>query len=337
MHREKALVPVSKEVENQPPVIVDTEQLSRFLVGTESYFPHKRWSFAQQLDLSVLTSTISTLHHEASEVYIYPESERKHLRETFGQSYLPEVWEKKGDAERTQTIFYDDENHLLRVSPIAHGDFASVKTATLQYMDDMMIPYLEIHTHPDNSLPSPVDYTRMITQGYESGRAIVRGMMVLCPDIQILALPTPFTPVLSPDNAAKVIAQASTAFKEIFLPLEIKRRERIIKIGNAAVTRLATLSGEKQDIEKEEIERREFDGAISQSEGAELREELNAEFDTFYQMLADRQRFLTLSSNIKFYQKQRLAENQMFIQFARQLNIELFTSIDMEKFTSWTA
>ncbi len=70
-----------------------------------------------------------------------------------------------------------------------------------------------IHTHPANILFSPQDYLTMIVDGGD-GEGLIKEQIVLCPDIQILAISIARTPRLSPTDAEDLVNKWSAEFEK---------------------------------------------------------------------------------------------------------------------------
>lgn len=108
----------------------------------------------------------------------------------------------QGVAENARA-FYLDPDGGIKVSGIIQGDHTSVDSQVPQLVEDGKIPLLEAHSHPRDSLPSAQDYWPLLTTWDDDPTlpSICRGVMVLCPSIQVLALSTFQTPRLKFNDA----------------------------------------------------------------------------------------------------------------------------------------
>lgn len=305
--------------------MVTSESFFSFLYGTVSNFPYKRWGFSRQLDLSCLTHVMEDMYGSTQEVFVNSEEDRDRLRRDFKESTGKEAegdWiNKKGHAERTVTIYCGHDLRLYR-SGVTHGNYSSVRPSTWDIYDRGEIPLLEIHTHPHDQLPSPADYLRLLLEGYYEGRRTVQGIMVLTPSRQILALPTPQTPLLSDTEADQLVDEASREIKEKVNLIESKGKQRIDAIAQKISTSF--------EIVMKELVKKVASGELSPEEGMQQAKASKERVDQLGPLIISR-------IEQGYSRKNNHEVNIALVDFARVNNIQLFTSTDMANFHIATA
>jgi hypothetical protein len=194
-------------------------------------------NFAKNLDLSLYASKYRDLLHISREVFVRSEEER--LRLTSGKEYddpsfpayleplrgmfaeaAKEYAEEKGKGERSKVIYYDFERRIIWNTETTHGEYATTTVPTYDLFSTLIpgngegrkLPLLEVHTHPENGLFSPKDLLRMV---HGSGQVRgIRGSVVLCPDIQLLALATAQTPVYPQSHISQFLEEWESKIAE---------------------------------------------------------------------------------------------------------------------------
>lgn len=102
---------------------------------------------------------------------------------------------KEAAGERESVIYWDRISNVVDMTDPVYGDYTSVMGPRLaEIRRQKRIPLIKKHTHPNDALPSPNDYYPII-------RGDLRAILVLCPNLQILALSTSLTPILSSTHA----------------------------------------------------------------------------------------------------------------------------------------
>lgn len=335
-----AVIPQQEQLRNET-VLVDNEWIYPFLVGSPKYFPFKYWEFSDTLTLSYLKPFVELLASAKKEVLVFPPEQKAQVIQELQDFHDPEqlsaLYDQLANAEGNMTIVYNNLNNQLAYTPIEHGDYATSRTNMFEYMSEAIWPLVEVHTHPKNALFSHIDYTRLLAKGYANGRRVVNGVMVLNPSFQLLALPRPKTPLFELLDVPLFIASKEAAYHEQMERLRDSKNKRLEKISRGVNNRLTILEHEATVLEQEEIVRREFDGALSQQEGSELREQLfslyNSEVTNYQQI----RRYLRYLTNQSFIRKQNIFDNLDLLTFAREVDVEQFISFDREHFRKWSA
>lgn len=188
----------------------------------EAALPH-------HLFLGPYSSTMRRLYAKARQVFVHSESVRAEgfkllkkqradplwknplLREEFREierDFLQMVT-TKAEGERAVLTFMDPHTQKIGTTEIRHGEYTSVPGA-FNPIDEIIflgnLPMMIKHTHPDDVLFSPSDYFPLITKTalYGFGRGI-KAHVVLCPNLQVLALATDQTLLLSSDESIRLI------------------------------------------------------------------------------------------------------------------------------------
>jgi hypothetical protein len=201
------------------PAETQPELRERIVVQDDTFFDYllpvgpladAQTGFAAKLDLHPLTPSLQ-------EIYSYsPQSMRENEEEeTFlhaGQLSNPgtlsrqrnpnlqESGETVSLVEWGRTVYCDPENATIQITeivegqPSAPGEDPTVEPGVLSTLRDGHIPLLPVHVHPENGMLNDFDYAVLLQKAYPDGQPAVRASMVLCPDMQILAVATNETP-----------------------------------------------------------------------------------------------------------------------------------------------
>ncbi len=305
---------------------VNSINLLQFLAGTDNNFPYLHWEFAPRLNLKAFTPYFKKLYESKQEVYIYPPE----IRELGAQlPYNP--FEAKAAGERALPIYYDLDTHKIRTFAISYGDYASVNVGTISNRSDTIMPILETHTHPYDSLFSPMDYARLLQEDpWVKSRRIVQGIVVLNPQIQVLALPTSRTPFYkSSSKVHSYIKNWQTKFVEDVAPYEYKGWHRVQNLMTAARNRIISMG-------------KELDTYLAKSKSAgTLRageeEQLSTTMDMYITTLHEQINYLRVKTLGKYMEKKNNAENVLLTNLAQDLHVQLYTSTDMQHFLKASA
>lgn len=344
MNPERSLVPITEKKDHFSLDTVELNEaiLPHFLVGGE-FFPWGHWTFPDELDASQLTPLFQELYKTKKQVPLFPgkrnaSSQKKEYSATSHQERQETtVFNAVGDAERSLVVYYNVEEDNFPTTPIVHGNYADVEIQTRVYKSEVLRPYLEMHTHPTNELPSPPDYVHILTKDDDPNDSIVRGIAVACPDVQILAFATPHTPILKERKFKKVVAKAKNTLDTEMMRREFNRRKRIQRIQGAYESRINDITAYIEEVQRDEVDRREWDGAMTYHQGQEFRQELQQIVVDYNNHLFEGVKELATKTNTRTADKINFTVNRMLLDFARSINVELFTATDSRHFTKWTA
>ena len=219
MSPEKALAIIPDEEYFPEKVTVNEEELPYFLVGGE-YFPFVDWDFPDTLHLPEITPAFDELYNNRHLVPLFSKKDKEIGTAAFQQiaavseEPLENPYEELVEGERSMVLFFNSEEGYVASTQISYGTYGDVELMTADYMSEVNIPYLEMHTHPVDSLFSPLDYGNLITKGDDESQSIVRGIAVAGPNVQVLALATPHTPLLSYEHSFPYITQRTEEVDE---------------------------------------------------------------------------------------------------------------------------
>lgn len=100
---------------------------------------------------------------------------------------------RTGPLEATAQIYYDTKESIIKISKVNHGTGFGVTSPVGSGYLEGGLPLIDLHNHPESQLFSPADYAEMLL-AFQDDRRLIRGMVVLCPEGQLLALATRDTP-----------------------------------------------------------------------------------------------------------------------------------------------
>lgn len=131
-------------------------------------------------------------------------------KENFGK-YLTFPWPDKLKEMYTQTGMTGNEVHRqlclnahtggIGFSDISQGTRKSVPDTTYELYFENKTPVINIHTHPEPTMPSTADYLNIVNT-FSDGVRLCRSILVLNPDHQILVVATNDTPRIKDETKA---------------------------------------------------------------------------------------------------------------------------------------
>ena len=334
---------VSLEASNRPTGLVDTDSFLFYLRG--KFNPSvQEASFAENLDLSVFTSFMQEVYETERDGFVYDKQMRKEWKDLenkirrdnlggtadFLLDHTKQMGGSKAIAERARVIYWGIKGGV-QGTKISSGDHTSVSQfwTFLRTALHLGIPLMDIHTHPDDALPSTADYYELVCSPYE-GKRTVRASMVLCPNIQILTVATPTTPALP----YKEYVELKDAYREgIYGSYEGRVHTLERRVGkirqipldrvNRSVNQLVQLNQGHQEGKYSDEERDE----LSQ----QILDKLNSE------VVTERVRNVLIRTERQYSDEMSHAINTTLLQMPRDLNILTYTSTDMRNFVRSSA
>lgn len=309
---------------------ISQEKILKHLQGTEP-LKGRPEDFPTTLDLGILEGEIRGLREQHIEGFAHTEDDRKRLLE---EGHDPEwVNRKVAEAEVARTIYFDRQTGKVEYfdSTDHHESSVSVRS------DGRLLgnaPLLDLHTHPAESLPSIQDFFPLIEGLPELQRRVHRGIMILNPDTQVLALATDATPLLKPVDAAALIndwmQQAADAAQESAAP----HVKRIDTVRNALVGRI-----QKQLDSYIEASRNHVDKLISASKrGEDVTGIDGEEADAAEELAIKRDKTLERGRRLLEKPKRRHQDamsrsfTETQLQFVKQMGIKLYRATDFRHF-----
>lgn len=337
--------PIVKSPDIAPITQVDSTNLIDYLIvpRRSSVNPD---SFAQTLDLTILSPFLQNVYNEREEVYVLSEADRQKVAQMEEQykstpqlqktySLMRGLTEIKSYGERASVIYYDPVQGGIAATPVRHGEFSSTNTDIAKVIEAKHFPVLEVHTHPNSSLFSPIDYARMIIDMTTNHTPLVRGITVLTPTVQILALSTAQTPFVSEDefeNKYRQFEQPTEEDQKRLDSLE-KRWQTILGIltahSNGMIAQFNTYFTE--------VEAQLMNNQITEAEANALLESKSKELiqaDTSWHAKAERVSQRAAQQKLDFVNR---LINRQLLQCSRDLHVKLYYSTDMANFIEFTA
>ncbi len=221
------------------------------------------------------------------------------------------------EVEVSKTIYYDGEMNSVRVTDPVQGDHGSVRSSITKAYDAYKRPLIEMHTHSEESLPSVEDYQFILMGNPEAKSRAIRAIAVLCPKIQILALATDQTPILTPDQLRQLFAEwdEPNGKDEKYLKTLKNRWERVLDIVVEA-----------HKVYQEKISEK------SNKDTERTTQDVEAE-DDFSRVLAKATR-IGPKASAKYGTHVRKAFTRLQLQFAKEMGIKLYISTDFKNFAA---
>lgn len=351
------------QIENQPEGLylpepygvgdfeVNSDSLFTYLLATDNTYFRGQVTFAPSLDLGEIEPFLRELSEEVEIDYVFSEEDRQKLENDFGEvpldsirldgiraievkrrKMLRDILNEKRPAERYRSIYCGKDDDIIRVTPITHGSYAAVVSDTIEVYSRGDEPLFEIHTHPINSLFSDSDYQRMIMNVTKAGVfRLVKGAIVVCPDIQVMALAAPETIFLTIDDKDRFIARHNLDNSPLGQRLVEINRMIMEAINRPFFLHMQLYS----DLLKELYEDEKY-----YTRGLYSKEE----FEVIEQKLSDlKARTLEEAwekTNLEvdgYLDERRRTGNQIELEIAREVNPKLYIATDFRHFTAFSA
>jgi hypothetical protein len=332
--------------------VINSDSLFYYLLSVP-YLWEKGQQFSNHLDLRPYSIYLKELYDQVKVDFVLPESEREqrsasqqdfHTTDPETNDFLQEskariegIRNRQAAVERSRTIYSDrDDLATIKATEIVHGTYSQVQAGLYDVIDNGGIPLLDVHTHPSDSPFSIHDYAPIITEYFVDGPAAVNGLIVICPNIQILALATALTPMLLPEATEQLMQNSAQEFEDrkntIYDPLLqrfLRTQEGFIKIPfNRLQNFLRTASVMEEEMKTQGFTDDEIKRKLT--DYAEEHRRITAQATTYLEeVLSRRQRecFDTIA-----YQG-----NYRAIDFARSQRVELYSSTNFRDFYRFSA
>ncbi len=328
---------------------INSNSLTDFLVGSE-HLPGNPTDFAPQLNLGIFTPPLKDLFNQTQVGYVFDEEVRSQATSSQITSEDPKsqsIWSNiqnqkeafynmRAVVERGRTIYYNPDRQYIGASDITHGQFAKVTSNIIDIIDAGNIPILDAHTHPENSFFSIKDFDALLINAYAGNKRLVNGVVVLCPDIQVLALATTQTPVLEPEESRGLIKKWDQRWQDEHEDRQTILFNRSERVENIAWNTQLTDFIKAKEYSLEIIQKIQR-GEISEPEVQNLIDDIKTKFELKAgQDLAKFKRVFgkTLARSLSYFSR---TTNGLAVEFARSNNIKLYASTDIQHFKEFTA
>ena len=235
---------------------------------------------------------------------------------------------KKAEGERGIVVFMDSLTQEISTTDIAHGEYCSVYLdSPYALISSGKLPLMRQHTHPDDALFSPTDYFNLITNYDGNGRGI-KAEMVLCPNLQVLALATDKTILLPSGEARRLIGDwesipqgesdaegkaIASAMEQLEIEVRRNHKEDLESIVNLTQTLTRGIPPSRKERRRLEREKEEI---LTAAQSRARR---------FEQALAE------------LINKETAFGNTKLLEFARMINVALYISTNTVDFYRFSA
>ena len=309
----------------------------------------RNWQFAPNLDLGEFTPVIQDVYGQMRDVYVFPEQREKEpmVPRVTGYKYTDSLtktlaedvdafWQQKAKAECSTTVYYDPKLDAVDYSEVRSYKFAEAETETYKLAEEEKIPMIEIHTHDTDCLLTPQDYSRLLLGVFNDGSRLVSSLIVLCPSMQVLALPTPATPSLNFEETVEFVKGCDQRIKHFDKRKAIAIVDRIQgyidQLSKTEYEDYLALIYETSCIEVKgregEVSDEQF-MTYSKGEEAKFERKLQAEYVKSKRAIG---RMLK-----RFWGKENMTLNTDLLMLSRALGVKLYFSTDMKNFKEFTA
>lgn len=336
---------------------VDSSNFLLYLADAYRFSPNPH--FGNYLNLEWCTDIFERMYKENKQGFVLLEEQRHKLDSrkpvqsgnpalqiaaqyfnTHIDKYKPDTSERAA-VERASTVYMDLINGRIANTEIVEGDYETVgrdSTELLEIQDRGDLRLIDVHTHPGNTLFSPRDYYAIIAGDPEHNLRLFKAMIVLCPDIQIMAIPSSQTPIMPIDEATDFVQHLKDQFQ---VHGEGSKKSGVtVKRTVAAVD--ALFHTVKKDWDKVEeyaitlsvgLQKGEVDQVTAKDKLAE-RLEQSIKY-------AHKQGEKYLRIGEKIHRRATLLDKQLtvsgLIGLARDLNVKLYSSTNMQDFYEFSA
>ena len=341
MNPEVKLLPPSKQY------LVDSDSLPQYLFYHNDLEDPIKMRFARELALPWCTDFMERLYQTSEPAKLFSHAIQSHYHDasdfmarhgkTTEADDLRQVADVQIPGERSATVFYDETAGELGLTEVRFGEAFKGTYELVINSDDGPVRHrlFVMHTHPFDSLPSTIDYQPVLFGDPEIGHRFAPGIIVLCPDMQILALATGETPILSPD----VVTQYVRSFELNDISDKDATYQSYEQVAQAA----ASIQQVHEDAIRRSAERyalmtnRVNSGRLDAKTAARiLKRRLQRE-----QARAEREGTALTDKAGKHLANAHTTENRYInslnIAFARSIGVKLYVSSDMENFDEFSA
>lgn len=340
--KSEALLLPSPEHETKSGV-VNSANLADYLMQKKQ-FNECDLSFAPVLDLSWCTPIMETIYKNIKLKYVLDDEERKKAMDGFqilqdtglideeSKNILTNRTNTQKEVERIKSIYYDQIDNSIGSTETEYGGLADVASSEEHLQGSGKVVIMTAHTHPLDRMFSRVDFKPIITPKEDESRDL-NGILVLCPNIQILALASPQTPLLKREESNRIIEEWEEKIEDDKLILLRKQVSKIALKKDLFLMKVDT------EVAKtgESIQKKYDHGDITGDEGDRLamekQQELMRDYTTFIETW---QPEVNAALN-EMYDHYLHNLNNMLVEFSRFFNIKLFTSTNRKDFHIFSA
>lgn len=229
--------------------------------------------------------------------------------------------DKPVTVEQARVVFMDMKGKLGSTqSEYGYGEEVDMGVPFREARDKTGLPVVAIHTHPKDANFSFPDYKPLILGDSHENMRLVNSMVVLCPDIQIMAVATKDTPILTNEKADELIAGKMD-----------ENQKKDVAIMGKMIETMQALSDRKQVVDTLDM-LKNMAGEKFPDVVENARKEHNVQ-DGESEKLKDAMADVTKNTANEIPQ----SLNADLFAFAREMNVKLYFSQDMRTFKEFSA
>lgn len=340
MERERLYALPASTSEKKQVAEINSENIASFLGNPDIWLFKGGYRFADELHIPFFRPILESLYAETKEVYVMSEDYRQawgEVHERFGVS-PDDLHHAKGPAERSSVLYYDRKKGTLDHTPPLHGEYYSTESSFVTVLQEGHSPLIEAHTHPHDRLPSPEDYKGMLFNiGGNKRTPLANGILVACPNMQLLALRRFSSPLKVPKELSEYISKLEMidGYKDGY-EMADRRTERMLVIFEKSMQRKAATFAQTEHYLKE-IDDQVKEKTLSKEDARIESRLLKAETEEHLDWITEKMVYLWSLNDTLYAPRINSALNLGGLDLMRQLDMQLYISEDMENFKAFSA
>lgn len=311
-----------------------------------------RLVFSNQLNLPDVAGGLKELAETTQEGDIYESKQKEQILKGLTNKSTPQseltqnlvsglreemsrLANRRGHVERSRSLYLDLTNKAVRFSDIRQHQYTHGEVDTGEIFARGDLPLIEVHTHPKDVLPSPVDYFRLLVKVSGGNTRLLKCAIILGPNVQILALATPETALLEPDQLRKEI-DAATDLSDDEKKRQDQLMQRLSRVTKGGLE-WPVKRAESMSQSFLEINRMYEKGLLTEAEELRLRDEESKKTKHEVEEYGAKTRRIHNKAFDKLFSYEERQFNTKLMQFARDMRIKLYFSTNFQDFFEFTA
>ncbi|MBI2033390.1 MAG: hypothetical protein HYT10_02905 [Candidatus Levybacteria bacterium] len=340
MKPELALPAPAENVQSRSAHIDDSVSLTKYLLEYVLGEPPQQLTFANQLDLEILSPVVDTLYQNYQDVHVLDESIRQeeaaHIDEMakLGVTVNPD-FSIKAPGERSLSVYYDPTDKGLFYTAPKLGEYNEVTSDIGELLEARKIPLIAAHTHPLDELPSPKDFLPIIANLGNNMR-LVSAILVVCESVQVLAIATPSTPRIELNEVDSFLSAWDTYIRSIDKD-KMDRASNHLETVDAEGITIAKKVLDKARTQINQATEAEKNGHISQGELETITTLATLQRRIDMQVTKQQHYERTLQAVEELLSVEKGAINQGLLELARELQVKMYISSNGKDFFEFAA
>ncbi len=237
------------------------------------------------------------------------------------QDKMLEQTDKPVTVEQTRVVFIDMKGNLGSTSSeYGYGEEVDMGVPFREAREKTALPVVAIHTHPKDANFLFPDYKPLVLGDSHEDFRLVKSMVVLCPDMQIMAVATKDTPIFSNEKADELIMgkMDENQRKDVAIMAKMIATMQSLSDRKQVVDTLDMLKKTAGEKFPEIVENARKEHNVQEGESEKIKSEMEA---------------VTRSTANELPQ----SLNADLVAFAREMNVKLYFSQDMRTFKEFSA